>query len=91
MQLDKYKLNASIEFETLYHDLDNVIAEIERQMKDIELSPKYSFMPRLKVTMQSFETDKVEGNDWEYDTYVNINPKNILSAASDNRNNPFIE
>ena len=91
MQLDKYKLNVNIEFETLYHDLDNIIAEIERQMKDIELSPKYSFMPRLKVTSQSFETDKVEGNDWEWDTYVNINPKNILSAASDNKNNPFID
>ena len=48
-------------------------------------------MPRLKVTSQSFETDKVEGNDWEWDTYVNINPKNILSAASDNKNNPFID
>ena len=90
MQLDKYKLNVSIELESLEHDLDNIIAEIERQLNDIELSPKYRFTPALKVTIQSFETDKVEGNDWEYDTYVNINPKNILSKDKNSLYNPFI-
>ena len=55
-----------------------MINEIESYVSDIELSPKYSFMHKPLITLESFETDKVEGNDWEYETYVNINPVNIL-------------
>ena len=78
MKLEKSKLNISFEFTTMEDDIDNFISEIESYVSDIELSPKYSFMPKPLITLESFETDKVEGNDWEYETYVNINPVNIL-------------
>ena len=91
MKLEKSKLNISFEFTTMEDDIDNFISEIESQVKAIEMSPKYNFVAKPKITLESFETDKVEGNDWEYETYVNINPKNILITSSDSRNNPFID
>ena len=77
---ERFQIHLSVDVSISDVDLEQVINDIEGHMKTINI--KESSTEPI-VQKEFFYADKSYENDWEWDTYVNLNPDNIIKEGEE--------
>ena len=77
---ERFQIHLSVDVSITEEDLEQVINDIEGHMKTINI--KESSTEPI-VQKEFFYADKSDENDWEWDTYVNLNPDNIIKEGEE--------